>query len=236
MTTGVILQPSYLPWRGYFHQIQRADAFVFYDDVQYDKGGWRNRNRIPTAQGPIWLTVPIQRAPLETAIKDVLIDYRADWVGKHRRSIEHAYARAPYLSELLAILDPAWRAGHARLADLTIDLTVRIAAALGLTSTTFCRSSELGIVGSQTGRIVAICQHLGVDHYLSGPSARAYLDEAALAGAGIELEYMTYAYRDYPQLRQPFEPQVSIVDLIALLGPRAGEHIWGDDAGRNRAA
>src|SRR5512138_290582 len=102
----VVLQPSYIPWRGVFDQIQRADIFVIYDDVQYDKHGWRNRNRIKTAQGAQWLTVPVQvslkQPPL---IHEVRIDTRTDWRKKHLLSIRHAYARAPFFGRVFPLLE-----------------------------------------------------------------------------------------------------------------------------------
>src|ERR1700684_1858107 len=104
-----ILQPSYLPWRGYFHQIQKADVFVFYDDVQFDKHGWRNRNRVKTSAGTQWLTIPVKKkGNVEEAIpiKDVAIDAAAPWAKKHLATLSQSYARAPHLKSTLDLISP----------------------------------------------------------------------------------------------------------------------------------
>lgn len=222
----VILQPSYVPWRGVFDQVRLADTFVFYDDVQYDKGGWRGRNRIKTAQGTRWLTVPVHVTG-SPRIADVPIDWRQDWARKHLTTLAQAYARAPFLGRYLPLVEAHLARRPQRLADLTIELTIALARELGLERTRFLRSSTLGVGGSKTARLVAILGELGATHYVSGPSARAYLDEALLAEAGITVEFMRYEYPEYPQLHPPFDPHVSILDLLFMHGPDAPRFIWG---------
>lgn len=224
-----ILQPSYLPWRGYFHLIQKSDVFVFYDDVQYDKHGWRNRNRIKTADGPRWITVPVSaRGNVETGlpINQVRItDQR--WATKHLSTIRQAYARAPHIERCLSVIEPYLLRGEESLAELTIGLTIALSQELGI-STEFVRASELGLEGARMDRLMGVLERVGARHYISGPSAEAYLDESRLADAGITLEYMAYDYPEYRQLHPPFEPQVSVVDLLAMEGERAPALIWGD--------
>jgi len=225
----VILQPSYIPWRGYFHQIQQADVFVFYDDVQYDKGGWRNRNRIKTASGPVWLTIPVlagHAVSRGTPIAEIPINPNERWAPRHLRTIEQAYRRAPYFARYHAMLEGFYADPPPLLADFTIDTTIALVRELGL-DTRFERSSALPAAGSRTERLVSILTHLGATHYLSGPAARDYLEEDLLAAAGITLEYLTYDYPGYPQLHPPFDPQVSILDLLLMTGPDAGRSIWG---------
>jgi hypothetical protein len=220
----VILQPSYVPWRGVFDQVRRADTFVFYDDVQYDARGWRNRNRIKTAQGSRWLTIPVHArgAQVEgTPIDRIEIDWTQDWSRKHLTALRHAYARAPFLDGHLPLLEEHLARRPRLLADLTIDLTIALARELGLTGTRFLRSSSLGVTGTKTARLLAILEKLGATQYLSGPSARAYLDEALLAQAGITVEYLRYEYPEYEQLHPPFDPHVSILDLLFMQGPDA---------------
>jgi hypothetical protein len=222
-----ILQPSYVPWRGYFHQIQKSDVFVFYDDVQYDKHGWRNRNRIKTANGPSWLTIPVAsrgNVVQGTPINEVRVAGDA-WLGKHRATLTQAYARAPHLARYAPLLDGFFGRKPDLLADFVIDLTIAISGELGL-ETRFLRSSQLGIPGHRTERLIAILQSLGADHYISGPSARAYLEEERFREAGITLEYMVYSYPPYEQLHPPFDGHVSILDLLFMTGPRASELIW----------
>jgi hypothetical protein len=226
--TVVILQPSYIPWRGYFDLIRRADVFVFYDDVQYDKHGWRNRNRIKTAQGTRWLTIPVhprtpQGAPLP--IDAVEIDWRQPWNRKHWETIRQSYAKAPYFDRLRPLLEHFYlERRDLLLADFTIALTAALAAELGLT-TRFCRARDLPAQGSKTDRLISLLTGLGAAAYLSGPSAASYLEPAKFAAAGIELAYIRYDYQEYPQLYPPFDPQVSLLDLLAMTGPDARAYL-----------
>ena len=228
--TCVILQPSYIPWRGYFHQIQRADVFVFYDDVQYDHHGWRNRNRIKTRNGPTWLSIPVMKKGCHrhsVPLNLMRVDGQQPWQAKHWKTIRQSYNRAPFFPEYALALEPFYRHPVESLADFTIDLTLSLCGLLGIRSTRFVRSSDLGVGGGRTERLVAILQRLGATRYLSGPSARDYLEEDRLRSEGIELEYMDYRYPDYPQLYPPFDAQVSVLDLLFMTGPRAGDFIWG---------
>lgn len=228
----VILQPSYLPWRGYFDLIRRADMFVFYDDVQYDKHGWRNRNRVKTASGPKWITIPVNAAgnvSQGVPINEIRIA-DAGFARKHAATLQQSYRKAPYYAEVWPLVEALLADPPELLAELTMTTTEKLAAALGLTTTRFVRASQLGIGGGRTERLVAICQHLGATCYLSGPSARAYLEDEAFARAGIALEYMVYDYPEYEQLHPPYEPQVSVLDLLFMKGPDAGRYIWGERA------
>lgn len=223
-----IIQPSYIPWRGYFHMIEKSDVFVFYDDVQYDKHGWRNRNKIKTANGPQWLTIPVAaRGNVVTGlpVHEVRIADRR-WTSKHLASFSQAYARAPHVDRCLALLEPHLSREQDKLADLTIGLTIDIAEALGL-QREFVRSSALDLPDDRMGRLLGALTHVGATHYISGPSARSYLDEGQLAQTGISVEYMSYDYPEYGQLHPPYEPQVSVLDLLAMQGDRAPSFIWG---------
>lgn len=230
----VILQPSYVPWRGYFHQIQKADLFVFYDDVQYDDRGWRNRNRIKTEQGTRWLTIPVFSQGVQvtrTPIREVRISWDRPWARKHWETIRHAYGRAPHFARYAPLLESFFARRDDFLADFTIELTVALARELGLERTRFLRSHELGVAGSRTERLLALLAAVGCDHYISGPSAREYIEEDKVAAAGVTLEYMRYDYPPYEQLHPPYDPQVSILDLLFMKGPEAGSFVWGDAAG-----
>jgi WbqC-like protein len=225
---AVILQPSYIPWRGYFDQIRRADLFIFYDDVQYDKHGWRNRNRIKTANGKRWLTIPVHSSGVTQGIgiKDVLIDWSKPWAENHRKSLTAAYGRAPHFRDYLALIESIYSRHDEKIADFTIDITIRLARELGLQRTRFMRSSEIqGVDGHKTERLVQILRMVGADHYLSGPSAREYLEQDRFDQAGISLEYMKYEYPEYGQLYPPYDPQVTILDLLFMTGPRAIDFI-----------
>ena len=221
----VILQPSYIPWRGFFHQVYKADLFVFYDDVQYDKRGWRNRNRIKTPTGPAWLTIPVLAKGAQTEhipIHEIRICWDEPWNRAHWKSIQMAYAKAPFFKSYAALLEEHYAAHPDFLADFTIDLTIALARALGISHTRFERSSQImGVEGAKTDRLIAVLQKVGATHYISGPSARDYIEDEKFAAAGITVEYMAYDYPEYPQLYPPFEPQVSILDPLFMLGPAA---------------
>lgn len=224
----VILQPSYIPWRGYFHQIAKADLFIFYDDVQYDKHGWRNRNQIKTAQGKQWLTIPVHSAGATEGllIKDTKIDWTRPWAANHWKALSFAYAKAPFFRLYAALFEPFYQRHDTLLADFTIDLTIALARELGITRTKFMRSSEIpGIDGQKTDRLIQILTKVGTTHYISGPSAQDYIEQEKFNAAGITLEYMVYDYPEYPQLYPPFEPQVSAIDLLLMTGPDSLNYI-----------
>lgn len=224
----VILQPSYIPWRGYFDQIYQADTFIFYDDVQYDKHGWRNRNRIKTDQGPRWLTIPVQTRGNVTKhipINQVKIDWRQPWNRKHWASIQQAYHKAPYFHLFAPILEPFYHQTTEFLADFTIELTIALARAMGISHTHFTRSSSFDVNGIKTDRLIELLAQVGASDYLSGPSAQDYLEADKFAAAGINLAYIVYNYPEYPQLYPPYDPQVSILDLLFMTGPEALQYI-----------
>ena len=226
----VILQPSYIPWRGVFDQIQRADLFVFYDDVQYDKRGWRNRNQIKTPQGRQWLTIPVYSRGAQTQnipIHQIRITWDNPWNEIHLKAIRQSYSRAPHFDRYRSLLETFYQRRDELLADFTIDFSIALARELGNTHTRFMRSSEIpGINGQKTDRLIQILQAVGATHYISGPSAQDYIENEAFDRAGITLEYMQYEYSEYPQLYPPFDPQVSILDLLFMMGSEAPQYIF----------
>jgi len=227
----VITQPNYIPWRGYFHQIRKADVFVFYDDVQYDRRGWRNRNLIKTSNGPIWLTIPVMNKGVQvnrTPINQIQIDWTQNWVRKHWATIEQSYGKAPYFNHYASGLKDIYEQRVEFLADFTIALTIHLAKALGITGPRFIRSSSLHTEGMKTDRLLTILKPLAATHYITGPSAKAYLDEDQLASCGISTEYMLYGYPPYNQFYPPYELQVSILDLLFMQGPASPRYIWPD--------
>ncbi len=221
---AVILQPSYIPWRGYFDQIRRADLFVFYDDVQYDKRGWRNRNQIKTAHGKQWLTIPVNSRGAQTGripIHKISIVWDQPWNTDHLQSLRHSYGKAPYFGRYFPLLEEFYNRHDEWLADFTIALTIRLAQELGIRQTRFLRSSGLEATGQKTDRLISILRQVGATHYLSGPSAKDYIEPEKFAKAGVTLEYMQYDYPEYPQFYPPYDPSVSILDLMFMTGPEA---------------
>lgn len=235
MRTVGIIQPSYLPWRGFFDFIQEVDVFVFLDDVQYTVRDWRNRNRIKTPEGgSVWLTVPVVGGRNQL-IRDVRIDGSQPWIRKHLGSIERSYQRAPHFDEYYGVVSAVYARGIESLAELDIELTKVLCACLGI-DREFVTSSALGCGGAKDDKLLAIVQRVGGDAYLSGPSAAAYLRPELWQGGGVRLLYKDYSgYPEYPQISEPFEPSVSVLDTLFMLGKAAPDHIWGARRARVRA-
>lgn len=223
MRVGAI-QSSFLPWRGYFDFIASVDVFVFLDDVQYSKNGWRNRNRIKTSRGSRWITVPVRHCSLTQLIVDTEIDDRKDWRESHMRLWRENYGAAPYYCRVLELLGDMERETVDTISELNIALTRRIAVSLQIGTRTM-RSSDLRLSGTKTDRLVDLVKKLHATTYLSGPSADAYLDKDAFRKNGIRLEYKSYDYDPYPQLWGPFEGAVTALDLIANCGNDAKNHL-----------
>lgn len=221
MRVGII-QPSYIPWRGYFDFISSVDAFVFLDDVQYTLRDWRNRNRIKTQQGLRWLTVSV-RSPHRQRICDVEIDNSTQWQKKHTQSLRHAYGAAPFFRLYFEEFSEIIRQEHS-LSALDIRLTRWIMDKLDIHVPTFL-SSEMAPRGTSTARLMDILLQLGADAYLSGPSAAAYLDTALFRQHNIQLEFKSYDYIPYPQMYGPFVSTVSVLDLLFNTGPEASKYL-----------
>jgi hypothetical protein len=216
--TLVVLQPGYLPWLGFFDQMRRADIFVYYDDVQFDKHGWRNRNRIKTPTGPQWLTVPVlHHGKNQPRILDTLIDPASNWPRKHIATIKQYYARAPYVKQYLPPLDELLHRSWTHIADLDIAVAGLLAGWLKIAADVV-RSSQLGIGGGQSERLTNICRHFGARRYLSGYAARDYLDIELFARHGIEVVWQEYQHPVYPQQHAPFVPYLSAIDLLLNCG------------------
>ena len=232
MTKICIIQPSYIPWKGYFHQIAKSDIFVFLDTVQYDKRGWRNRNQIKTPKGPTWLTIPVQAHGSHDGllIKDVQIQL-AGWADVHTQKIRlnymksfHFTAEFPWISEMLFSLDQR----YTNISSIAAKTTQLIARRMGIQHTQFVYASDLPIKRRDPNAyLIELIQALGGTSYLSGPSAQNYLDPKLFEDAGITLEWMDYDYPAYPQLHPPFTHHVSILDLILMVGlDAAPDFIW----------
>ena len=215
-----ILQPSYLPWRGVFHEMKKVDLFIFYDDVQYDRDGWRARNKIKSPAGSKWLTIPVNRKghiAEKKLVNEIPISWVSDWRLSHFESIKQSYSKAPFYKKYLPMVEEIYAEKSDLLVDFTTASTERIAREMGL-STRFMRSSSLATTGTKTERLIEILTKVGAKHYVSGPAAKAYMDENLFAEAGITFEYMHFSYPEYPQLYPPFDPHVTILDFLFMTG------------------
>lgn len=220
MKVGMI-QSCYLPWRGYFDFIDDVDLFVIYDDVQYTRKDWRNRNRIKTAGGTRWITVPVQFSQNDKVnIQDAKIDYSQAWQRKHIGSITQAYRSAPYFDAYADEVFDILGQNFETISQLNVALTSWGMEKLDI-RVALRHSSEFVGGGDRNDRIMGILKDLGCSEYLVGPAASAYIDEAAYRREGVRLSYKVYTYDAYPQLHGAFDGAVSIVDLIFNCGPDA---------------
>jgi WbqC-like protein family len=221
-----IIQSCYVPWRGFFDLIGRCDLYVIYDQVQFAKRHWHNRNRIKTVTGPEWLTIPVASKGRYTQPIDK-VEIEKPWADKHWRSIELAYRRTPFFKTLAPTVQRWYEqaAKHRLLTEVNTLFLHEIARLLGL-RTRIVRDTTFSVGGEKTERLIAIARAAGADCYLSGPSAKAYLEETRFAEAGITVEWMDYSgYPNYPQLHGEFEPAVSVLDLLFAVGPDAPRYL-----------
>ena len=214
---AVVLQSSYVPWKGYFDLIQSADVFVYYDEVKYTKNDWRNRNRICSKNGVFWLTIPISHTAVKQKISDVTLpDPR--WQIDHHKKVYQCYRSARFFHQIEPLLHDFYRATEWKtLSALNRYCIETIAVLLGIT-TRFLDSQSFDLAGDRVVRLVNLLKQIGATEYLSGPRGREYLQghEALFADANIRLLFKSYdGYPEYRQLHSPFEPAVSILDVLA---------------------
>ncbi len=222
-----ILQSNYLPWKGYFDLISQVDLFVFYDDNQYTKSDWRNRNRVKAAGGPGWLSVPVG-ADRDRLICDVQMS-DATWQEKHWRTLQQNYGKSPHferyrpwLQELY--LGTTWT----HLSALNQAVIKHIAHEWLQLPTVFADSRDYTAQGHKLDRLLDVVAKTGAASYLSGPAAKDYIEPQRFAELGVELRWMDYSgYPSYPQRFPPFEHAVTVLDLLFNVGPDAPWYIWG---------
>src|SRR6476660_9142425 len=212
---ALITQSNYIPWKGYFKSIQEMDIFVVYDDMQYTKRDWRNRNLIKTEQGLKWLSIPVEvKGKYLQKIKDTKIADKS-WNLSHLGILKQSYKLAPCYSEMIEWLEDMYvKCTYEFLTDINIHFIQSINNFLGIT-TDIRYSSEFELAGEKTDRLVNICTHLEVFDYYSGPSAKSYMDVEKFNIKNISVHYFDYSnYPEYHQLHGHFEHNVSIIDLI----------------------
>lgn len=218
-----VLQPSYLPWLGYLDQIASVDAFVFYDDVQFDKSGRRNRNRIRVKNEPgwAWLTIPVLLQRSFSRICDINVDPRVPWRRKHRASIRASYARAAHYDYFERFFGAFYDdESTTNIADVAIENIRCFMRAFDI-RTPLYRSSELQIEGDRNTRLLRLCEYFKATSYLSGVAAKTYLDTEIFARAGIEVCWQAYEHPVYVQRFKPFVSHLSALDALLNLGEDA---------------
>ena len=222
-----ILQSNYIPWKGYFDIIHDVDLFIFYDDVQYTQRDWRNRNKIKTARGTEWLTVPTNGTRQHLIYEVELAETR--WQSNHWQTLRHNYAKAPYFERYRPFLEDIYLGRKWKyLFELNQYLIEHISRqCLGI-STRFVDSRQYHAVDAKQERIIELLIKAEATLYVSGPSAKDYIDETRFAQTGIELVWKDYSgYPEYPQSHSPFKHDVTILDLLFHTGPEAPRYIWG---------
>lgn len=226
--TVAIVQSNYIPWKGYFDLIGFADEFILYDDMQFTRRDWRNRNKIKTSQGLQWLTIPVQvKGKYHQRIADTLVS-DLDWGQKHWKCLVHNYSRAEHFVAYRENFERLYLSKDERsLSQINYRFIVEICKILGI-NTRLSWSMDYRLADGKTERLVHLCQQVGASRYLSGPAAQGYIDEDLFQAAGIALQYVHYSgYPEYHQLHPPFEHGVSILDLIFNEGPDAPKYMKG---------
>ena len=217
-----ISQSNYVPWKGYFDLINSVDEFVLYDDMQFTRRDWRNRNQIKTPNGPRWLTIPVEvKGKFHQRINETRVS-DPDWARQHWRALELNYAHAAHFADFREQLQELYLGCSATLlSEINHRFLSAILPLLGI-RTPLRWSSEYTLEGERSQRLLNICRQAGAGVYLSGPAARDYLDESIFAQAGIQVDWMDYSgYPLYRQLHGDFQHGVSILDLLFNEGPRA---------------
>jgi hypothetical protein len=216
-----ILQSNYIPCKGYFDIINMVDVFVIYDDVQYTKNDWRNRNIIKTKDGKKWLTIPCRQRNLNQQINETFVA-NSKWFIKHLNSFITNYSKSEYFKYYYPIIENLYHSSpKENLSEINVYFLKSIMKILDI-QTEIKFVADLEVYGEKTERLVGICTKLGADVYLSGPAARNYLQMDAFVRSNISVEWMDYSgYPEYTQLFPPFEHGITILDLIFNTGPNA---------------
>lgn len=224
MKKVAIIQSNYIPWKGYFDMIASVDEFILYDDMQFTKNDWRNRNKIKTPKGVEWISIPVGQA-IDRRIRDVAIP-NTIWQEKHWRTIEGNYRRTPFFSEIAALIEPLYRdRRHTNLSAVNSEFIIAICQYLGI-HTKISKSWDYDLTEGKTKRLVDLCKQAGGYEYISAPAAKAYVDEQIFEQYNIKLTWFDYEnYPVYPQLWGEFSHAVSILDLMFNCGQDAQHYM-----------
>jgi hypothetical protein len=221
-----ILQSNYIPWKGYFGMIAAVDEFILYDDMQYTRRDWRNRNQIKTPQGVQWLTVPVLvKGKYHQKIRETEID-GTEWASAHWKALKQNYSNTPYFSDIAAWLEPIYlHESHRHLSALNRRLIAAICAYLGI-KTVITNSWDYTLHDGKTERLADLCRQAGGTEYISGPAAKDYIDEKIFNDLAIKLTWFDYAgYPEYPQAWGEFTHGVTILDLLFNCGTEAPKYM-----------
>lgn len=206
-------QPAYLPWLGYIDKIKRSDLFIFLDTVQYEKNSFTNRNKIKTANGPVWLSVPVIKTNhFDKIMSEMMIDKNYNWRKKHLNAIFFAYKKSPNFEELYPELEKLYEQEYDNLVNLTWEHLHFWLDLLGI-HTKIIKSSSLTVSSKKSDLVFDLCQTVNADYYISGAMGKNYLDTDKFSSSGIHVEFQEYKHPEYPQLYGEFIPNMGIVDF-----------------------
>ena len=222
-----IMQPTYLPWSGYFGLMQSVDVFVLLDSVQFARRSWQQRNQIKTARGPQWLSVPVlKKGKRDQLICEVEVDQSSGFAVTHRRSIELSYAKTPYFRQYAKSLLPLLESSPL-LADMSTALILKLKAQLGI-ETRVLRASQIDSSGTKADLLAALCKQIGASVYVSPPGSRGYMDESdAFEKVGVPVKYYDFKHPKYSQPFGEFLPYLSVIDMLFNCGERSSALIQG---------
>ncbi len=221
---ATILQPTYLPWMGYFEMIDSSDAYVVFDHVQFERKSWQQRNKIKTANGVIYLTVPVEKSSRETPISKIRISYnQGNPLKNHWKTIELAYKRAPYFGKYKSSFEKIYSQKHVLLKDLNIKIIKLACDILGIKKKIIF-SSDLNLKDKnmeKTEKVINLCKNQGIAHLYDAEGAEKILDKSLFQKEGISVDFQEFLHPEYPQLWGEFVPYISIIDLIFNQGDKS---------------
>ncbi|MBU3934960.1 WbqC family protein [Patescibacteria group bacterium] len=227
---GTILQPTYLSWMGYFEMIASGDVYVAFDSAQFTRKTFDHRNKIKTANGVIYLSLPVQKAPQKTRTCDIRISYdQGDPLEKHWKTIELAYKKAPYFEKYKPLFEKFYSQKYVLLRDLDVDMIKLICNILGI-KTKIILSSGLNLNDQDMGkteRVISLCKKAGITHLYDAQGAEAILDKSLFKKEGISIDFQKFEHPEYPQLWGGFVPYLSVIDLIFNQGDKSLSIIKG---------
>lgn len=221
-----IVQSNYIPWKGYFDMIAAVDEFLLFEDVQFTRRDWRNRNQIKTSQGLQWLTIPVKvKGKYHQTIRETEIN-GPDWAEMHWKAIIQNYRRAPYFEEVSTLFEPIYQqCQYVYLSELNRALIEAVCRFLGI-STKIGSSCDYQLIEGKNERLADLCIQAGGSEYISGPAAKGYIDEGVFAARDIKLSWFDYSdYPEYPQLWGDFVHGVTILDLLFNCGKNASNYM-----------
>ena len=221
-----ILQSNYISWKGYFYLINSVDVFVIYDNVQYTKNDWRNRNKIISNKKPSWLTIPVRQESMHQSIRETKIA-KAGWSKKHWRTIQQSYSKSPHFDKYSSKLEGVYHSleNEFFLSNINTKLIICLCEILGI-RTRIIQDDAFNLPTDRIDKLIEICRQTAASTYVSGPAARDYLDVQKFNNAGIKVEWIQYeGYLQYEQRSDHFDHYVSILDLLFCYGANFTRYI-----------